>query len=74
MIFLLIYIGIGLVLLISCTIFEPNGVEDLALNHSRHTGLNIYLTYLIIDMVMVFGGLPIIIWSIIDIIRRDKKL
>ena len=64
--------AIGVLLLLYLTIFYGNSLVDLAQGISDREGTNIYIIYLVIDILLVFGGIPLVIYTLITD-RKDKE-
>ena len=72
-IFLLVYMAIGVLLLLYLTIFYGDSLVDVAQGISDRDGTNIYIVYLVIDILIVFGGIPLVIHTLVTD-RKDKEL
>lgn len=72
-IFLLIYIAIGVLLLLYLTVFYGDYLADVAQDISDHLGINIYIALLLFDVILVFGGIPLVIYTLITD-RKDKEI
>lgn len=72
-IFLLIYMAIGVLFLLYLTVFYGDSLVDVAQSISDQDGTNIYIVYLVIDILLVFGGIPLVIYTLITD-RKDKEI